>query len=136
LKLLDANIFFYALGAPHPLKDACLAILAAAEQKPYTFNIDTEIVQEILHVYNRRGERLIGVQAAEKLLQAFPQVLPITAIECQEAIRLMRRYPLSPRDAIHAAVVITGRLEGIVSTDEALAQIAEIRCYHPREILH
>lgn len=75
------------------------------------YNVDTELIQELLHVYNRRGQRREGLQVAQDLLDAFPHLLPITEAECREAIRLMRRYPLAPRDACHAAVVLAHRLE-------------------------
>ena len=42
------------------------------------------------------------------------------------------RYPaLSPRDAIHAAVVSTHHLEGIVTTDAAFTQVGGLMVYDP-----
>jgi predicted nucleic acid-binding protein len=46
----------------------------------------------------------------------------------------MTRYrDLGARDAIHAAVVLTNGLEGIVSADKVFKSIIEIRAWDPTE---
>ena len=48
------------------------------------------------------------------------------------ARQVLERYlALSPRDAIHAAVVTTQHLEGIVTTDAAFAQVSGLTVYNP-----
>jgi len=98
------------------------------------YNVDTELIQELLYVYNRRGQRREGLQVAQDLLDAFPRLFPITEAEHREAIRLMRRYPLAPRDAFHAAVVLTHRLEGIVSLNEGFQVVPELTWYRPQQV--
>lgn len=132
MKLLDTNILVYAAGEGHPYKQACAAILAAVGAGAADYAIDVELMQEILHLYTRRRERLRGLTMVEKLLALFPSPLPITAEEYREVLRLMARYHrLGPRDAVHAAVVITHRLEGLVSTDQVFDDVAEIRRFSP-----
>jgi predicted nucleic acid-binding protein len=41
---------------------------------------------------------------------------------------------LSPRDAIHAAVVLTYGLEGIVSTDRAFGRVPGLVRFDPAEL--
>ena len=131
MKLLDANIFFYAMGASHPHKTACARLLTDALVAPNLYTTNTEVIQEILHVYNRRSQRATALQVAEKILTLFPHTLAITLNEMHEAINLMKRYTLSPRDALHAATVITYNLEGIVTTDIAFTNVNEIKVFSP-----
>lgn len=135
MKLIDTSVVICALGRLHPSQEACQAILRQAKDDPLAYNVDTELIQEVLHVYNRRGQRREGLQVAQHLLDAFPHLLPITEAECREAIRLMRRYPLAPRDAFHAAVVLTHRLEGIVSLDEGFRVVPELTWYQPQQVI-
>lgn len=65
----------------------------------------------------------------------FPDPLPITSAEVLVAKGLMCRYPtLGARDAIHAAAVITHKLEGIVSADQVFGSITEIRWLDPMNL--
>jgi len=48
------------------------------------------------------------------------------------ARRVLESYPgLSPRDAIHAAVVTTQNLDGIVTTGAAFAQVRGLTVFEP-----
>ena len=75
-----------------------------------------------------------GLTQLEDLLSTFPDIIPITAAEIRTAMRLMgETRSLSPRDAIHAAVVITHGLEGIVSADQDFDRIPGLRRFDPME---
>ena len=96
------------------------------------YTIDTELLQEILHVYTLRGERDRAFRTFDRLITLFPQSIPMTAEEASVAREVLERYPLlSPRDAIHVAVVSTQRLEGIVTTDSAFGQVQGLSVYDP-----
>lgn len=132
LKLLDANIFIYAQGGQHRYYEACRAIVASMVQDSSEYTVDTELLQEILHVYINRGELARAFRTFDRLISLFPQPIPIAAEEALAARQVLERYPaLSPRDAIHAAVVSTHHLEGIVTTDTAFNQISGLTVYDP-----
>ncbi|MSQ22644.1 MAG: PIN domain-containing protein [Dehalococcoidia bacterium] len=124
LKLLDTNIFIYAQGQPHRFRDACQMLVASMEEDNSLYAIDTELLQEILHVYSARGERARALRTFDRLLLLFPNPAPVGKGEMVVARQLVEAYPtLLARDAIHAAVVQTNGLEGIVTTDRAFREI-------------
>ena len=130
--LLDTNILIYAHGRPHSYKEPCRLLLAGIGETAPNYNIDVELLQEILHVYNSRGARSFGLEIFDILADLFPNPFPINRSEIVLARQVLERYSaLSPRDAIHAAVVSTQHLEGIVTTDGAFAQVSGLTVYDP-----
>ena len=108
--------------------------MESAKISPAGYAVDTEMLQELLYSYAKRGEASRGIDAVEDLLSTFPAIIPITAAEIRTAMRLMgETRSLSPRDAIHAAVVITHGLEGIVSADQDFDRIPGLRRFDPME---
>ena len=135
MKLLDANVVIYALGRDHPYREPCRAIIKQLEERPHDYVVDTEMVQEILHVFSHKGDIKTGAEAVSRLLDLFPDVIPITGGEIGTATRLIGQPPqLSVRDAIHAAVVLEHGLEGIVSADRAFDDVPGLRRYDPTEV--
>jgi predicted nucleic acid-binding protein len=92
----------YAGGVDHPKSAAAVAFLervAAAEAD---------------------GQRVYDLAR-----QLFPEVLAITVKVMDEARRILGTDPtLTARDAVHAAVVTTHKLEGICSFDGELPRSA------------
>lgn len=135
MKLLDTNIILYALGRPHLYKEPCARLLEQIRERDVDYVIDAELVQEVLYVYSARGERLRGLATFDNLLVVFPNPVPITRDELIDARRLMEAHPaLSPRDALHAAVVQTQRLEGIVTTDQVFREVRGLAVFDPRDL--
>lgn len=135
LKLIDTNIFIYASGRSHPLKDICAAVYHLLLAAPEVFNIDTEVLQEVLHVYTARGEAKKGIEMVRNLLILFPRPFPITGREIAEACFFLEKYPgLTARDALHAAVVRVYGLDGIVSTDGDFDQVTECLRLSPADL--
>lgn len=132
MKLIDTNIFIYASGKSHPYQEKCLKILEQAVSNPGSFNISCEILQEILHVYANKKEMSKGIDLTEAILQMFPQIFPITTADILTSCTVLRKYSdLNARDALHAAIVINHKLEGIVSYDKHFDSIEEVIRYEP-----
>ena len=132
MKLLDTNIIIYAAGGPHLYKEACAEILENVGLGDTNYGIDVELLQEVLYVYTARGERTRGQLIFDNLLRIFPNPIPIDRAEMLATRQLLGRLPgLFPRDAIHAAVVQTQGLEGIVTTDKAFNDISGITVFDP-----
>ena len=133
--LLDANISIYAEGREHFYRGPCRAIMNRVKTSPEEYAIDAEALQEIMHVYSNRGETARGINEVEALLNLRTVIIPITVAEIWAATRLLRETPgLSSRDAVHAAVVLVHRLEGIISTDRGFDRIPGVRRYDPAEL--
>jgi predicted nucleic acid-binding protein len=78
MKLIDTNIFIYASGKPHPFREKSQHVLKQVMLNPAGFNISSEILQEILHVYSNKNSMKKGIKLVETVLKIFPQVFPIT----------------------------------------------------------
>ena len=132
MRLLDTNIFVYAHGRPHPYAEACRFLLSQMGQEHLEYTVDTELLQEIMHLYSARGQRSFGLALFDDIVTMFPDPLAIGRDEMLEARRLVQEYSvLSPRDAIHAAVVLQHDLEGIVSADRGFDEVIGLRRYDP-----
>ena len=135
MKLIDTNVIIYAVGRPHPYKEPCAGILRAASTDADAYAIDAEVLQELLHVYTMRAERRQALQVFDRSLTLFPNPLPIRRSEMVRARDLMEQHAhLSSRDALHAAVVMTNRLEGIVTTDRGFRAIQGLQVFDPTEV--
>ena len=112
LILVDTNILIYANGANHPAKDASVAFLTRVASGDTDAAIDAEVLREMLHRYSAMKRWADGPRVFGLARQLFPQVIAITGEVLDEA-----RKMLAARDAVHAAVVVVYKLEGICSLD-------------------
>jgi predicted nucleic acid-binding protein len=134
LKLIDTNVFIYAVGRPHEYKESCVRLLDRFENGTVDANIDVELLQEVLFYFWQRRRPADGLVLFDSIVDAFADPIAITAREALVARDLAGRYSqLEPRDAIHAAVVLTHGLEGIISADSDFNSVSGVRRFDPRE---
>ncbi len=117
---LDVNVLMYAAGREHPLKQPCLCVLASIEAGIISVAIDAEIVQELLYRYTSIGLPAKGAELAEALLDYHPTVIPLGEAEIKQSLDLFNRLHskgLRPRDALHAAAMLSHGIVRIISTD-------------------
>jgi uncharacterized protein len=127
LRLIDTNVIVYALGKSHPLKENSRRILADVATGSLEATVDVETLQEILHLYSSRRERKKGFETVDNLLVLIPRPVAIQREDIEEAGKLMAQYSfLGARDAIHAAVLITHGLEGIITADRVFGRIRNL----------
>lgn len=135
MKLLDTNIVFYAFGGPHPYRDPCRKLFEDIARGNSDYQIDMELLQEVLYVYSYRAERPRALEVFDRLLKIFPDPLAFREEEARKAREILGKYGrLSPRDAIHISVALTQRLEAVVTTDKHMFQVEEVTCYDPSEM--
>ena len=135
MKLLDTNIVVYAIGGPHPYRGPCRRLFEDIAQGNNDYQIDVELLQEVLYIYSYRAERAQALDVFDRLLKIFLDPLPFREGEARKARELLGRYgQLSPRDAVHLGVAITHGLEGVVTTDQGMARVEEVICYDPADI--
>ena len=128
MRLIDTKVVIYAAGKAHPLQGEARRVLDRIAEGALHANVDAELLQEILHVYDARKERARGFDTLDDLLVLFPNPIPIAREEIETARDLMRAYSfLGARDAIHAAVVQTHDLEGIVTADRVFDRIKGVK---------
>ncbi len=125
--LIDTNIFMYAAGAPHPNKAPSVALLEQVAAGEVEATIDAEVLQEILHRYRAINRWDDGKQVYDLTRRLFPVVIPVTAQILDRARLLLDTdATIMARDALHAAVVLEERLDGVVSYDRDFDRIAGV----------
>jgi uncharacterized protein len=131
---LDSNVFLYAAGREHPLRDACRQLLERVAAGEVTAATSSEVLQEILHVLTRRGLRREAVELTRSILDLVPEVLAVRRQELALACELMEeRHELNPRDAIHVATLRGYGLQTIVTADHHFDGIDDVRRLDPTD---
>lgn len=131
---IDTTVLMYAAGGEHPLREPCRRIVEAIGSKRVDAATSTEVIQEILH----RGIAIRRVDAsldlADRTMDLFAPVLPITHALMRRVPDLVRRYPgLDARDLVHVATCIHEGIPAIVSADREFDKVAEVRRIDPSE---
>lgn len=125
---LDANVFFYAAGAEHPLRTPAQEVIQKVAAGELAATTSAEVLQEILFVMQRRGQAELGFQLTRNTVLLFPDLLSVTRNDMLIACDLLERYPqIRTRDAVHAATMLNNGLDSIVSADGHFDDIEGIR---------
>ena len=123
---VDTNVFVYAVGRPHPLRDPARRILLDAAQASEALVTSCEILQELMHVY-LPVERLETLDKAWTLLTS--RTVDIWSIEADDlalARSSITRHPeLTARDLLHLACCRRRGVERIHTFDRALRAAVE-----------
>lgn len=77
IQFVDTNVFLCAIGRDHDLKLPSTAILEKFEQGQIELTTNTEVIQEVLYVLSRRGDRPVAVEVARDLLDLFVDCCPL-----------------------------------------------------------
>ena len=129
---LDTNVFLYAAGGDHPLREPCRSIVERAARGRLPATTSSEVVQELIFVLARRGMLRQGVALARDVLALLPDLLPVGHREMAGACDLLERFPaLPPRDAVHAATMACHGLDTVVSADPHFDQVSGLRRLAP-----
>jgi len=134
--LIDANIFMYAAGAPHPNKALSRALLKKVAGAELDAATDAEVLQEILPRYRAIGRWEDGRRVYDLARRIVPAVIPISAEILDGARQLLDEHPdLTARDALHAVVCRTVGAEALCSFDRDFDSIPDLRRLEPRDLL-
>jgi uncharacterized protein len=100
---VDTNVFMYAVGRPHPLRDSAREVLREALGGSFPMATSAEVLQELLHAYLPVG-RLATLDAALRLANDLAHVWPVEREDVIATRMLLARHPgLSARDLLHLA---------------------------------
>jgi predicted nucleic acid-binding protein len=118
---VDTNVFMYAVGRPHPLRDEARATLGDHVQRRALLATSAEVLQELVHAYLPVG-RISTLDAALQLATDLAEVWPIDGSDVADARRLHDTHPgLSARDLLHLAVCRHHGARDLLTFDRALA---------------
>ena len=132
LHFIDANVPMYAVGAEHPLKGPCLAILRSIASGELAAVTDVEVCQEIIHRYTALGEREQALHVARLFIKLVPEILPILKEDLLLSLEMHQRYPsLQARDSLHTAVMRNNGIQFIISADRHFDEVDDVERVDP-----
>lgn len=121
MTFVDSNVFIYAVGRPHPLREEARRFLLEATQRRESLVTSAEVLQELLHVYlpvNRLDTLDNALRLAAEVTE---EVLPVTVETVRHARNLVDQHPaLTARDLLHLAVCEVHRIAALKTFDRAL----------------
>ena len=119
---VDTNVFMYAVGRPHQLRDPARRFFAESRRTDTALATSAEVLQELMYAY-LSVERHEALDAALTLIaKAGVDVWPLEAEDIDLARQLLVRHPaLSPRDLCHLASCRRRGVRELKTYDRALA---------------
>ncbi len=122
---VDTNVFMYAVGSPHRLKEQAREFFQECSQSNASLYTSAEVLQELLHAYLpvRRSQAL---DAAMALIEgAGVDVWPLEEADIALARQLYTQRPfLAARDLCHLASCRRRGVREIKTFDQTLADAA------------
>lgn len=132
---IDTNVFLYATGRPHPLREPCRRVLRRLADGTLDGATSVEVVQEIVYVLGRRGAREDALQLARRVIALFPDLLPVTCADMSLACDMFADHAdLPPRDAVHAATMRNNAIVQILSADNHFDSLPDLRRVDPADV--
>lgn len=119
---IDTNVFVYAVGRGHPLREVAQSFFEKAVEEGPALVTSAEVLQELLHVY-LPASRVATLDAALTLATSVVStVWPVEQEDVTLARSLVGSYPgLGARDLIHLACCRRRGVTRIETFDRALA---------------
>jgi len=101
---VDTNVFMYAVGLSHPLKDPSREFFVNSFEEDVLLVTSVEVLQELLHAY-LPVNRLSTLEAAFTLIEScVHEIWALETEDVQFARKLIPRYAgLGARDLLHVA---------------------------------
>ena len=121
---VDSNVFIYAVGKPHPLKNEAQDFFLTSSKRGKRLATSAEVLQELLHVYLPVG-RLATLDAALELAtKGVDRVIPISSETVLLARDLAARHPgLTARDLLHLSVCQLNEIKELKTFDRNLLTV-------------
>ena len=121
---VDTNVFMYAVGRPHPLRDPAREFFHSVRGQA-SLCTSAEVLQELMHAYLPVDRRRTLDAALSLIAGSRVEVWPLEGADVSLARQLHERFPtLDARDLCHLASCRRRRVTDIKTFDRALAAVA------------
>jgi predicted nucleic acid-binding protein len=126
--LLDTNVFVYASGGAHPLREPARDLLRAADEGRVSVTTTAGVVQEFLDVYAARRTREEAADRAHEISAMCDPMPAVLSSAVSIAVELFRQHrQMNACDCLLAATALRENVDGLVSADRAFAAVADLR---------
>ena len=127
---IDTNVFFFSgvgdESDPRTQK-AKEIILRMSEGKEVFYTSLITVDELIWAIMKHKKERHLAIKQGLLLHQLPIKFVPLITSVSLRALNLMQRYPISPRDALHAASCIEVKATALITDDSDFDEIKEIK---------
>jgi uncharacterized protein len=131
---VETSVLLLAFGGDHPERDVCRALLARAASGGLRLHVSVEAIQEFCFHRMRRAESPLALGQTRRLMTAC-HLHPFSPEVLIESLRLIEVGDVQGRDAVHAATVIVGGFDRIVSLDADFDSVPGLVRVTPAEVL-
>lgn len=131
--LLDTTVLVYAVGAEHPLREPCRALISAIGDGRIAATTTVEVLQEFTHVRARRRGRDDAAGLTAQFAALLTPLVAVDGADLAAGLDLYRSHDaLGAFDAVLATVAMRrDGMEGLVSTDRGFATVRGLALYDP-----
>ena len=124
---VDANVFMYAVGRPHPLRELARLFFIEAMLSGASLCTSAEVLQELAHAYLPVGRLQVFDAALDLLVEYGVEVWPLEEADVALARQLHERYPnLQVRDLCHLASCQRRGVSEIKTYDRAFSAVSPL----------
>ena len=125
MTFVDTNVFMYAVGRPHPLREAAREFFVESNRNRAPLCTSAEVLQELVHAYLPVA-RVETLDAAMSLIaRSRVEVWPLEYEDVTLAGQLHEQFPaLGARDLCHLASCRRRGVRDIKTFDQALQAVA------------
>ena len=121
---IDTNVFMYAVGRDHPLREQARQFFIEASLDSERICTSAEVLQELAHAYLPVGRLSAFDSAMDLMSRAGVEVWPLEEEDVTLARRLRDQHPtLQVRDLCHLAICRRRGVREIKTFDRALATV-------------
>jgi uncharacterized protein len=118
---VDTNVFIYAVGRSHPLREEAQRFFMESSSMGIRIVTSAEVLQELLHVYLPAGRMQTLDAAMELATRGTDPILPIYSETVLHARNLVDKHPgLTARDLLHIALCQLNKIKELKTFDRNL----------------
>ena len=118
---VDSNVFIYAVGRSHPLREEAQTFFLESSEKGKRLVTSAEVLQELLHVYLPVGRTETLDAALGLATTGVDYIIPIDSEAVMHARALANRHPgLTARDLLHLSICQLNRIKELKTFDRSL----------------
>lgn len=128
---VDTNIPMYWGGAESVYKEPCGHILGAIAREELYGVTSAEVFQEILYRFWYIKDMDNGWRIFDHFKTIISEILTVTSWDVHLARSFSEKYPFSPRDILHLAVMSNNDIDTIISADKDFDHVDTIQRIDP-----
>ncbi|MBN2518477.1 MAG: type II toxin-antitoxin system VapC family toxin [Candidatus Altiarchaeota archaeon] len=132
---VDSNIFIVAVldkTARGNISRKCLGLVDHGKTDAITSSLTMD---ELMWTLIKHGKKHLVTEVVHSIYESRLMVVPVSSQAPLKACEFLERFELSPRDAIHAAVIKENNLNDILSEDRHFDNVSWLKRYSPKSFI-